>query len=323
VSAISHGSFSCLGPSTTRGVQSERSPPSVRLRWAIIERADWRPRLWPGPKSARNEEAASRGNLNLAMEMVPAVVAQLEQLVAAIEDASSTSPRLSSTRLHTIRETTVTKILLAEDDPISRAVLERTLRQWNHEVMVAEDGAAAWKLMQQKDAPMLMLLDWMMPEVDGIELCRRIRSHPDLTLTYVILLTAKHQKEDIVHGLKSGAHDYITKPFDRGELKARIQVGERVLNLQNELAKRVAELEAALEQVHTLQSLLPICSYCKRVRDDKNYWQKVEAYLMTRTDLRLSHSICPDCYRQVVLPELTAAGIPPEELKDPPEENLK
>src|SRR5690606_33827618 len=114
--------------------------------------------------------------------------------------------------------------------------------QWNHEVVVAEDGAAAWEAMQRNDAPKLMLLDWMMPEVDGIELCRRIKSHPDLAPAYVILLTAKHQKEDIVRGLESGANDYITKPFDRGELKARLQVGQRVLHLQNELARRVAEL---------------------------------------------------------------------------------
>lgn len=212
----------------------------------------------------------------------------------------------------------MTKVLLAEDDPVSRAVLERTLRNWNHEVFVAEDGAAAWEIIQQKNSPRLMLLDWMMPEIDGIELCQRIRSDPKLALAYVILLTAKHQKEDIVHGLASGAHDYITKPFDRRELQARLQVGQRVLDLQTELAQRVTDLEAAMEQVRRLQSLLPICSYCKRVRDDQNYWQEVEAYLMTRHDLRLSHSICPDCYREVVIPELTAAGIPPEELEDPP-----
>ncbi len=209
----------------------------------------------------------------------------------------------------------MTKVLLAEDDPVSRKVLERTLRSWNHEVFVAEDGAAAWEIIQQENSPRLMLLDWMMPEVDGIELCQRIRRDPKLALAYVILLTAKHQKEDIIHGLASGAHDYITKPFDRGELQARLQVGQRVLDLQTELAQRVSDLEAAMDQVRRLQSLLPICSYCKRVRDDRNYWQEVEAYLMTRIDLRLSHSICPDCYREVVVPELTAAGIPPEEIE--------
>jgi phosphoserine phosphatase RsbU/P len=209
-------------------------------------------------------------------------------------------------------------ILVAEDDPVSRSVVERTLRHWNHEVEEARDGAEAWEILQRTDAPKLALLDWMMPEIDGIELCRRIRTQSREEPPYLILLTAKHQKEDIVVGLESGANDYITKPFDRGELQARIRVGERMLSLQHDLAQRIRDLEDAMAQVRQLQDLLPICSYCKRVRDDQNYWQKVEAYLMSRGDLRLSHGICPDCYRDVVLPELADAGIPPEELENPP-----
>jgi len=209
-------------------------------------------------------------------------------------------------------------ILLAEDDPVSRSVVERTLRGWKHDVVVAQDGAEAWEILQRPDAPRLALLDWMMPEIDGIELCRRIRERELTEPPYLILLTAKHQKEDIVQGLDSGANDYVTKPFDRGELQARIRVGERMLKLQHDLAQRIQELEEAMAQVRQLQDLLPICSYCKRVRNDQNYWQKVDAYLMSRGDLRLSHSICPDCYRDVVLPELAEAGIPSEEPKNPP-----
>ena len=131
------------------------------------------------------------------------------------------------------------------------------------------------------------------------------RSEP----TYMILLTARHQIEDVVAGLESGANDFVTKPFDRRELQARIRVGERMTELQRDLAEQVRALEAALAQVHQLQGLLPICSYCKSVRDDKNYWQKVDAYLTLHAGVRFTHGICPDCYRDVAVPQMAAFGV--------------
>jgi sigma-B regulation protein RsbU (phosphoserine phosphatase) len=196
------------------------------------------------------------------------------------------------------------RILIAEDDAVSRRLLEATLIKFGHEVVVTADGAKAWAALQSKDAPRLAILDWMMPEIDGIEICRRLRRTPNTTPPYLILLTAKSNKSDVVTGLDAGANDYVTKPFDRAELRARVQVGISVLDLQASLADRVRELEAALEQVHQLRGLLPICSYCKNIRDGQNFWQRVENYLAQHADVTFSHGICPDCYRDVVQPQL-------------------
>jgi len=200
------------------------------------------------------------------------------------------------------------KILIAEDDPVSRRVLAATLTKFGYEVAMAVDGAQAWALLQHEDAPQLAILDWMMPELDGVELCRRVRLIPTATPPYLILLTAKTGKEDVVAGLDAGANDYLTKPFDREELRARVQVGAHVLELQKTLATRVAELEAALERVKQLQGLLPICSYCKLIRDDQNYWQRLDSYLMEYSEVQFSHGICPDCYEKVVQPQLNQMG---------------
>jgi CheY-like chemotaxis protein len=150
----------------------------------------------------------------------------------------------------------------------------------------------------------------MMPEIDGVEICRRLRQVPDTTPPYLILLTAKSSKEDVVTGLDAGANDYLTKPFNRAELRARVQVGAQVLGLQEALAERVRELEEALSQVKQLQGLLPICSYCKKIRDEQNFWQRVDSYLAKHSELLFSHGICPDCYRDVVQPQLDKKAAP-------------
>src|SRR6185436_17994381 len=175
---------------------------------------------------------------------------------------------------------------------------------WGHDVVVTEQGADAWAILQQEDPPSLAILDWMMPGMDGIEVCRRVRQRKDAQPTYIILLTAKSSKANIVEGLIAGANDYVTKPFDRDELRARVHVGVTVLDLQQKLAGRVMELEAALGQVRLLQGILPICSYCKHVRDDQNYWQSVEFYISEHSEAKFSHSICPDCYESEVRPQL-------------------
>jgi DNA-binding response OmpR family regulator len=194
------------------------------------------------------------------------------------------------------------RILIAEDERMSRHLLERTLVTWGHEVVSARDGLEAWKILQDVDSPKLAILDWMMPGIDGVELCRRVRKASTVPPVYIILLTAKGAKSDIVEGLLAGANDYITKPFDRAELQARVQVGATVVGLQQKLAARVMELEEALAHVKVLQAILPICSYCKQVRDDQNYWQSVECYISEHSETKFSHSICPDCYEKVLKP---------------------
>ena len=144
----------------------------------------------------------------------------------------------------------------------------------------------------------------MMPGLDGVDVCRRVRGRDNSRPTYIILLTAKDGKENIVGGLDAGADDYVTKPFDADELRARVQVAERVVGMQSELADRIGELEDTLSQVRRLQGLLPICSYCKKIRDDREYWQEVEEYITNHSEVRFSHSICPDCHELFVRPML-------------------
>jgi DNA-binding response OmpR family regulator len=196
------------------------------------------------------------------------------------------------------------RILVAEDQAVSRHILVANLRQWGYDVTAVEHGTRAWEALQAPEAPQLAILDWLMPGMDGIEICRQIRQGPQNRPIYLILLTARRGQEDKVHGLQSGADDYITKPFNREELRARVEVGIRVLELQGTLAQRVRELEVALSRVKTLQGLLPICSYCKKIRDDRNYWQQVEGYISDHSEAQFSHGICPECYERFVQPEL-------------------
>jgi DNA-binding response OmpR family regulator len=136
-----------------------------------------------------------------------------------------------------------TRILVAEDDPVSRELISARLTKWGYEVLVTGTGMDAMMELRKKDAPSLAILDWMMPGMDGVEICRRVRE-ADRVL-YIILLTARSSKENVIQGLEAGADDYLIKPFDKDELHARILVGLRVMALQTALAERVAELEAA------------------------------------------------------------------------------
>jgi DNA-binding response OmpR family regulator len=196
------------------------------------------------------------------------------------------------------------KVLIAEDDPVSRRLLEAALKEWGFAVISACNGEEALRLLQDDTPPRLAVLDWVMPGLTGPEVCQAVRSTGSSDPPYLILLTSRESSEDVVRGLEAGANDYITKPFEFQELRARVRVGQRVISLQSELADRVRELQAALSNVKQLQGLLPMCSYCKRVRDDQNYWQQVEVYLARHSDAQLSHGLCPECYETVVKPQL-------------------
>jgi sigma-B regulation protein RsbU (phosphoserine phosphatase) len=199
------------------------------------------------------------------------------------------------------------KVLIAEDDEVSRIVLSRMLQKWGHEVVATLDGRSAYEILEGEDAPGIAILDWMMPEMDGLEVCRRLRQLNRAEPPYVILLTARDQTDDIVAGLDSGANDYVVKPYDWRELKSRLRVGERMVALQRDLAGRIRELQYAMAKIHELQELIPICSYCKKVRDDRNYWEQVESYISTRTGVQFSHGVCPQCYTKVIA-QLEKAG---------------
>ncbi len=188
------------------------------------------------------------------------------------------------------------KILIVDDDSTTRLVLGTTLGRLGHEVFTAADGESAWTIIHAENIP-LVLTDWNMPRLNGLELCQRIRKIPGAKYTYVILLTVLDGRDYFLAGMEAGADDFITKPWDDQQLAARLRVAERLLALQSE--------------VHELSGLLPICSYCKSIRDDHNYWQQVDAYLSTRTEARFSHGICPKCYKERVVPELEKLGIAP------------
>jgi phosphoserine phosphatase RsbU/P len=191
------------------------------------------------------------------------------------------------------------QVLIAEDDRITGELLARTLKGWHHEPTVVDDGAKAWDHLCATTAPTLAILDWMMPEMDGPDICRRVRAERPLANMYLMLVTARETRGDVIAGLDAGADDYIIKPFDSEDLRARVAVGVRVLGLQQKLAERVTELQAALSNVKQLHGLLPICSYCKRIRGDDQYWQQVEGYIAERSDAQFSHGICPTCYDTV------------------------
>lgn len=152
------------------------------------------------------------------------------------------------------------RILIAEDDPVSCRVLEAMLVKWGYDTVTARNGIEAWQILQSKDAPRLVILDWMMPGMNGPEICQNARELPDSQVTYIILLTARDRREDIIAGLQAGADDYVTKPFDREELRARLQVGARILELhrvKNELISIVShELKSPLTSILNSLSLL-------------------------------------------------------------------
>ena len=185
------------------------------------------------------------------------------------------------------------RILIAEDDPVTARILEQLSRTWGYETMMVKDGPSSLEALLTSGGPQLALLDWMMPGLDGPEVCRRVREAGGSN--YLILITAKDNRSDIVAGLDAGADDYLVKPFDPAELRARIKAGVRILDLQAKLAAHVAELEEALGNVRRLSGLLPICSYCHAIRDDSDYWHRVEEYMSEHSEVKFSHGICPKC----------------------------
>ena len=205
-------------------------------------------------------------------------------------------------------------ILVADDHESNRKLLAAILTAEGYTVREARDGGEALTVLRDLTGPLVALIDWQMPVLTGLEVCREVRGTPAAQFRHLILVTARDSAEDIVEGLGTGAHDYVTKPFDEAELLARVRIGSEMITLQHALADRVRALEAAVAEIKQLKGLLPMCSYCKSVRDDKNYWQQVEGYLASHADVKVSHGVCPKCFEQQIVPQMTAIGISDAEI---------
>jgi DNA-binding response OmpR family regulator len=188
------------------------------------------------------------------------------------------------------------KILVIEDDPIACAVLRGLLQALGHEFTVAVDGEEGWKKFSA-EPHRLIISDWLLPGLDGLELCRRIRSRGGDYTYFILLSTQTTSADNLDQATAAGVDDFLTKPAKLAELKARLHVADRILNYAT--------------QIQQLESFIPICSHCKRVRDDKNYWNQIESYINTRTGSTFSHGVCPDCYETVYVPQMKALGLEP------------
>ena len=182
------------------------------------------------------------------------------------------------------------KILAVEDDPVARRVLRQALTKLGHEVLEAGDGEEGLDVLAREKVRVIVS-DWVMPNLDGLGFCRTVRERPGEDYVYFILLTSlTASTENEREAADAGVDDFLNKPLDVNELWMRLRVAERILQFST--------------QVRTLEAFLPICSYCKKVREDSNYWTQIESYINTRTGTDFSHSVCPDCYQRVVVPEL-------------------
>jgi len=176
------------------------------------------------------------------------------------------------------------KVLIAEDDPVASKLLRYKLQSVGYEPVFAEDGARAWDLIQREPIR-IIVSDWMMPEVDGLELCRRVRRRTNTDYTYFILLTANHaDRKNLERAMEAGVDDFLTKPVDLEAIWMRLRMAERIISFT--------------AQIRQLNRLVPICSYCKKIREDDEYWTQIETYIHNHSGSNFTHGICPDCYEK-------------------------
>jgi phosphoserine phosphatase RsbU/P len=173
------------------------------------------------------------------------------------------------------------KILIAEDEPVAAKILQRALESFGYEVTLARDGVEAWEAFDREPVR-LIVSDWLMPGLDGLGFCRKVRERQKTLYAYFILLTSQETRpENYDLASNAGVDDFLTKPLDRPTIRMRLRVAERILRFATEIRQ--------------LKDLIPICSYCLKIRNDDNYWQRVETYVNEQTGSNFTHSICPTC----------------------------
>jgi len=173
------------------------------------------------------------------------------------------------------------KILISEDEPVAAKLLQRALESFGHEVSLSSNGVDAWATFQQ-DPVRMIVSDWIMPGLDGLQLCEKIRAQENAPYTYFILLTSQDTRlQNYDLAMEAGVDDFLTKPLDRLTIRMRLQVAERILRFTTEVCR--------------LRKLIPICAWCRKIRNDDNYWQMVESYVTEQTGSEFSHCMCPAC----------------------------
>jgi CheY-like chemotaxis protein len=205
-------------------------------------------------------------------------------IVSAPNDTPSASPAALPSLLQAALLPKRSRILIAEDDEISAKILEAALSKFGYEPVIARDGAEAWDLFNREPAR-LIVSDWMMPGLDGLGLCEKVRARAQTPYTYFILLTANRTSTDNYEmAAAAGVDDFLTKPLDREAIRMRLRVAERILQYTAEIRQ--------------LQEMIPICVYCRKVRDENDYWDLVESYIQKETGSRFSHGACPECFEK-------------------------
>lgn len=188
------------------------------------------------------------------------------------------------------------RVLIAEDDVFFRRLIKETLSP-DYEVESAADGKQAWEFLQKADRPALAVLDWVMPGFSGPQLCRKIRETPSLASMYLMILTARNSIADVISGLRAGADDYVTKPFNPEELRARVKIGVKLLALKSELDSCTLQLQQTTRREQLLESLVPVCPSCKKVLCNGEYWNNLESYVTQHVGHNSAVVPCPDCMR--------------------------
>jgi DNA-binding response OmpR family regulator len=188
------------------------------------------------------------------------------------------------------------KVLAVEDDPIAGALLEASLRALGHEPVRAADGEEAWEKLR-RESIRVVVSDWHLPRLDGLGLCRRVRTETQDYVYFVLISTSDITDDAHDEALAAGVDDFLSKPVGLRELRMRLHVAHRILGFT--------------AQVEKLESFMPICGYCKKVRDDQNYWQQIETYFNERAGTQFSHGVCPDCYVRVIVPQFEKLGLVP------------